>query len=137
MPQSSPYRRLFVSDGWNEEGLRLRQRAIDEHICAKCGKKLTGHQIYYCSPSHSLQFWKERWPTQDWQHIRAMAFKRDDYTCVKCGDVADTADHIKELSDGGDEFDLDNVQSLCTPCHKQKTAAFLSARFKGKPRPGI
>lgn len=68
--------------------------------------------------------------SKDWQKVRTQAFKRDNYTCVKCGDVADTVDHIQELADGGDEFDLGNCQSLCTPCHKEKTAAFLSARFR-------
>ncbi len=135
MPQSSPYRRLFVSDGWDEEGLRLRQRAIDERICAYDDKPLTGRQIYYCSESCGLTFWMKHWPTLDWQNVRTAALKRDDHTCVKCGDVADTVDHIQELSNGGDEFDLENCQSLCTPCHKKKTSAFLSARFKGKPRP--
>lgn len=30
-------------------------------------------------------------------------------------------DHIVELKDGGAETDLENLQSLCDPCHKLKT----------------
>ena len=30
-------------------------------------------------------------------------------------------DHIRPLSDGGEPFDLDNLQTLCRPCHFDKT----------------
>ncbi len=30
-------------------------------------------------------------------------------------------DHIIEIADGGDEFDMENVQTLCVSCHKAKT----------------
>ena len=44
-------------------------------------------------------------------------------------------DHIVPLVDGG-SHDMTNLQSLCTPCHKRKTAAEASARaLKAKPRP--
>ena len=36
-------------------------------------------------------------------------------------------DHIVPLIDGG-SHDLDNLQTLCTPCHKTKTAAEARAR---------
>lgn len=32
------------------------------------------------------------------------------------------ADHIKPIFLGGDEYDVDNGQALCLPCHKKKTA---------------
>ena len=44
-------------------------------------------------------------------------------------------DHIVPLVDGGGH-DMTNLQSLCTPCHKRKTAAEATARaLKPKPRP--
>ncbi|MAJ59069.1 MAG: hypothetical protein CBC48_03205 [bacterium TMED88] len=42
-------------------------------------------------------------------------------------------DHIVPLVDGG-SHEMSNLQSLCTPCHKRKTAAEATARaFKPKP----
>lgn len=37
------------------------------------------------------------------------------------------ADHIVPLVDGG-TFDIENLQTLCLACHKQKTAREASAR---------
>jgi 5-methylcytosine-specific restriction endonuclease McrA len=38
-------------------------------------------------------------------------------------------DHILSVVDGGGECGLDNLQTLCCPCHKRKTAE-LAARRK-------
>lgn len=32
------------------------------------------------------------------------------------------ADHIKPVAEGGGSCGLENIQTLCTPCHKRKTA---------------
>jgi len=36
-------------------------------------------------------------------------------------EFATEVDHIKELQDGGEEFDWDNLQSLCHDCHVKKS----------------
>ena len=60
-----------------------------------------------------------------WQSFKLLAFKRDCFTCVKCGFKGDIscliADHIKPISLGGEEFELDNIQTLCKACNKIKT----------------
>jgi 5-methylcytosine-specific restriction enzyme A len=35
---------------------------------------------------------------------------------------ADHVDHILAIAKGGDPWDMDNLQSLCLPCHSRKTA---------------
>lgn len=40
----------------------------------------------------------------------------------RCTNLAREADHIVELSDGGAEYDLNNGQAACAPCHAHKTA---------------
>lgn len=60
-----------------------------------------------------------------WTKTRKEAFVRDGYKCVKCGkegtDSSLVGDHIKPIALGGEEFDVDNVQTLCILCDKIKT----------------
>lgn len=58
-----------------------------------------------------------------WVRLRA-AKLREDPVCEICGrEVAAEVDHIKEIQDGGHPLDWDNLQSLCTRCHRDKTTA--------------
>lgn len=67
--------------------------------------------------------------TRAWQLVRKLALQRDDGWCVKCKEApAVLVDHIKELTDGGAAFDLDNLQSLCAKCHNIKTAEVAKQR---------
>jgi len=110
----------------------------------------------YCSE----HVYSDIWDFTSWKTIRENAFKRDNYSCVKCGDNRKEikvstkqkrmsnkveflsgrekpkyefydysylftnfiGDHIIPISLGGDEFDIDNVQTLCIKCNKIKTA---------------
>ena len=61
-----------------------------------------------------------------WDRIRLHALKRDCYLCQECmrqGRVTEAreVDHIKPKAKGGTD-DLTNLQSLCQPCHADKTA---------------
>ena len=64
------------------------------------------------------------------------AIKRDNHRCVKCGsngyyfhwngDKKEdqngfVVDHIHPIALGGDEWDLNNLQTLCPACNKIKT----------------
>lgn len=44
--------------------------------------------------------------------------------CLKINQYSPVAvsDHINPVSEGGDMWDWDNLQSLCTSCHQRKTA---------------
>lgn len=63
-----------------------------------------------------------------WNVLREKVLKRDNYTCVKCG-FQDRktycpnviADHIIPIALGGDEWDINNIQTLCEKCNKIKT----------------
>ena len=62
-----------------------------------------------------------------WDRIRQEALKRDKHLCQPCqtkGRVtpAKEVDHIVPKSKGGTD-DLDNLQSICVPCHRDKTDA--------------
>lgn len=50
-----------------------------------------------------------------WRALRALALRRDDYTCTVpgCGQPAAVVDHIVSRKDGGTDTLL-NLRSLCT-----------------------
>ncbi|MBX9476485.1 HNH endonuclease [Yersinia enterocolitica] len=61
-----------------------------------------------------------------WEIRRTRVLKRDNYLCQAClckGRVveAKTVDHIISKAHGGTDDDS-NLQSLCWPCHRAKTA---------------
>lgn len=52
--------------------------------------------------------------------VRWKIFKRDNFTCQKCGCQEDLElDHIIPLSQGGEDKE-DNMQTLCKKCNVQK-----------------
>lgn len=57
-----------------------------------------------------------------WKAVRAACLERDGYACVECGSTEQLqADHILELALHPDlAFELDNLQTLCQPCHEEK-----------------
>ena len=53
---------------------------------------------------------------------RESVFKRDNYTCISCGQVGGklNADHVKPFSLFPDlRFDINNGRTLCVPCHRK------------------
>ena len=61
-----------------------------------------------------------------WQKLRKRILQRDNYLCVICKSKdrlteATDVDHIKAKAFGGAD-DESNLQSLCSACHKEKTA---------------
>ena len=86
-----------------------------------------------------------KWPynTEKWRRLRAAKLASDPlcHPCQLRGVLtpADTVDHIKAVSDGGDPFpDFDGLMSMCARCHNEKTNAMdrrdrqsSGRRFKG------
>lgn len=64
--------------------------------------------------------------SQRWKRLRKLVLTRDPL-CVECRKknrvtAACHVDHIVSISDGGNPFDLANLQALCASCHSRKTA---------------
>ncbi|MDD2054183.1 HNH endonuclease [Pseudomonas putida] len=59
-----------------------------------------------------------------WRRKRDAILLRDKYTCQVCGVTTNhlEVDHVVNLAQGGTDED-DNLQAICVPCHKLKTAA--------------
>ena len=58
-----------------------------------------------------------------WRRVRRAAIERDGYRCRACGKAAGRfeVDHIIPLSEGGAPYELEGLQTLCRPCHFDKT----------------
>ena len=58
-----------------------------------------------------------------WAQTRLAILRRDGFACATpgCPYAADQVDHITPASRGGSD-DPTNLQSLCTPCHRRKSA---------------
>ncbi len=98
------------------------------------GRHTTTDSSGYCE-SHKSEGWKQYKPGQSrhqrgygskWDVIRVRVLQRDKGLCQLClraGVVreAKTVDHIIPKAHGGTDADS-NLQSLCWPCHKAKTA---------------
>jgi 5-methylcytosine-specific restriction protein A len=69
-----------------------------------------------------------------WKRIREVVIRRDLNICQSCKVAIHITkkppeiDHIQPVSEGGSYTDIDNLQCLCSRCHKKKTAKEISNR---------
>jgi len=114
---------------------------IKNNQCPVCGKpksewnRRTDWRC--CSPKCTEKF-EDFCIIRDWSKLRQKCFERDNYTCVKCGlqpkhtkdswrkegtikDGELVADHIIPIALGGEQWDINNLQTLCIKCNKIKT----------------
>lgn len=65
-----------------------------------------------------------RYRTARWGRLRKMVGSRDNWICRMCGETRPErsmhCDHIVPVEEGGDDA-MDNLQTLCAPCHSKKT----------------
>lgn len=105
-------------------------------VCRKRGcPHTTVHSHGYCDQHQSLAGWgahqagrsrHERGYGTDWDKLRRRILQRDRHLCQEClrqgrAVAAKTVDHIVPKARGGTDDDY-NLQSLCWPCHRSKTA---------------
>ena len=107
------------------------------HKCLYCLADIEDKRRSTCNDEHSKLFWKEfgYWELS-WQTLRAKALERDHSKCVKCENPADEVDHIIEIADGGKEFDISNLQSLCYKCHRKKSGESAHLRAISRTEKG-
>lgn len=98
-----------------------------------CGKTTTDRSGY-CE-THRNEGWKQHQRGQSrhqrgygskWDVLRARILQRDRHICQSCIKdsrpvPASTVDHIIPKAHGGTDEES-NLQALCWPCHKRKTA---------------
>lgn len=109
-----------------------QKQRISSRECPNCGKhksEWTRRTDWTCCSKKCTGEFYENLAVLDWSKVRIKAFKRDNYTCQYCGKKFEPpyganqliADHIVPIAVGGEEFDINNVQTLCIDCNKIKT----------------
>ena len=79
--------------------------------------------------------------SKEWRRIRLKALRRDNFECQECKrqggfSKANTVHHIKHLKDRPDlALDLDNLESLCGPCHNKEHPERFEKFYKEKKKP--
>lgn len=71
----------------------------------------------------------------EYNQWRKQVYERDDYTCVKCNIRGGklNADHIKRFSEFPElRLDINNGQTLCIDCHREKTRKELITKHKNQ-----
>ena len=101
--------------------------------CPSCGKpknKWTRRTDWRCCSTGCTEKSEDFCIIRNWRDLRERAFKRDNHTCVKCkkkvekndyGEYPLIGDHIIPIALGGEQWDINNVQTLCIACDKIKT----------------
>ena len=116
-------RRRFIIDTKKlKDYARSKESARSNRTCGNCGMKLYDKRRIFCNSKCRNCFNRKfRFFAITWRQVRYRTFRRDKWTCVRCGRRAREVDHKIPLAEGGKEFDVDNCQSLCRACHLQKT----------------
>lgn len=77
---------------------------------------------------------KNIYKSQRWVKLRAEVIRQQPlcqhclaYNIITPGKIVD---HIVEIEDGGEVWDINNLQHLCSTCHNQKTAREAVKRRK-------
>lgn len=145
-----PPRRTFCSkkcvDRWNLDRNPRKQRKVvfarDRGICCKCGtdterlRELWRLALRWCWHVATSEFYTGL-PGSLVKHYLAAAeaVRRDvaaeqrHYGMVGARLTIWDMDHIVEVDrGGGGRFRLRNMQTLCVPCHKEKSARYLRHR---------
>lgn len=70
----------------------------------------------------------------EWARIRDVVLARDRWACQACG--ARTwleVHHVQKRSQGGSDFDLDRLVTVCRPCHARTDAPYARGRLVVTP----
>ncbi len=102
------------------------------HRCEKHPLTYTPKKRY----DHQLHDGKYIYSTARWRRLRD-SFIRMHPLCAECDRHAlvtpgEVVDHVKELKDGGDPWDVDNLMTLCRSCHQKKTGEEVKKRSRNK-----
>ncbi len=122
---------LALSAAWFSDGARRRAQARSDRRCVECERELASRRTPYCSRKCRWKFHGHYF----WDSARSYVMLRDRYTCQLCGRRHRAreleVDHRVEIANGGAALAYDNLQTVCRPCHREKTRRFVRSRASG------
>ena len=130
---------LRNSAAWFAEGAALKLAARRARRCVECAAPLDSRRTPYCSRNCQWRFQGRYF----WDAARTYVLHRDRFVCQQCRRKFRVAqlevDHRLEIARGGPSLEYENLQAICRPCHRAKTARFLGERARrrrdaGPPR---
>lgn len=102
-------------------------------FCRYCKQEITAPKRRTFCSDQCVHEYKLR---TNGQYLRHQVWKRDQGLCAKCHLTTDDwqADHIVPVAEGGGSCGMQNLRTLCLPCHHQETRALMrrlrEARWK-------
>lgn len=128
LPALDPYQRI-------QPGLGLRAcypGRLDRTCVCGCGDELKGRRTRWATDDCcDAAFWAMEVHAGRSPTIRFLLSLRDRGVCASCGHRDQSArwgsweaDHILSVVEGGGGRGLDNFQTLCADCHREKTREF-------------
>lgn len=126
---------------------------FENNQCPNCGlpesewKRRTDYTC--CSKKCTDEYYSSFMVITSWSDLRYKVLQRDNYTCKKCGRKRPTstydgiefdddsqliADHIIPIAIGGEQWNPDNIQTLCLECNKIKTKNDMADIAKARKR---
>lgn len=128
-------RRTFATDACVHEWrlrtdtgyLRDQTFARDHGVCAICGTKTEEVRQQVLSLATFVWSTKQR-PTEHGTKLLETAVYYRELGFPSPRQTWWNADHIQEVVRGGGECGLENIQTLCIPCHRRKTARLAAER---------
>lgn len=117
-------------------------RIVVDHDGSNTSPRCAKHKNKQVDRSKYLHHTNERgqnlYHTKQWRRLRKAQLLLHPY-CKTCQQfhittIASVVDHIIEVEDGGEFYDIDNLQSLCPRHHNVKTGAEKKKR-NAKPKP--
>lgn len=94
--------------------------------CSWCDAEVVKPRRSWCSDACVAEFWD-----RDSNTIRSRVLTRDKgKPCSICGATrfCPEVDHTVPIIEGGHPFDLANLRTICTDCHKIETRALAARR---------
>lgn len=119
-------------------------------LCRYCGKECSSKKRTFCSGSRASFVYKvgtylkegvgcvhEHCVRSNPSYARKCMWARDQGKCALCPTVSGKGptwhmDHIIPVVEGGGSCGLENLRTLCVPCHKQETAKLAGRRAEAR-----
>ncbi len=112
------------------KGLRnvhlLNSSGVMEKKRKKRGKKRRppakkGPKLHFIDPGREIP-WAEQYLHPNWQKMRLLVLRRDNFTCVRCDDQHSQlhVHHLKYSSGYIWEVPMKNLETLCKECHDKE-----------------